>query len=475
MSQTGLPSPPQQPTPVTEPEAQPSPVAPVPPPLDHTDENDISLHNVIAAITTATSPSQLNHNLKTFAPKEVREVIFASFLPDGQDPLSVLDIQANTLGILYILSARLHVPTSQRPPLDYIEEFCKMFVPEQARYAPERVTSLATGIAQAAEQGGNLRLAIQPLFDLLVRYSPTSSHLTTIHPIFLRTCVSARFFNAALPILAQPITTIDLSLSDLTYNDNLVYHYTGGVVYTALRRWAEAEEFFEICACSPGTVPAAIQLDALIKLVLVQLIREGKTSPPPKYIHPSLPRLFKGTPYSAFVNAYPKQRNQLRNIVETEQQIFAADKNLGLINQALEHAARWSIRKLTGTYLTLHISDIGQAVGIDSEDEVRALILDMIQSSEICARISTDGTVMFSDPPVKFDKADIDRVLAHAQEQCFLLTNLEREMARSKEYLAKFVKSKDDSNSWLGGTMDEDLVSDHPRSNYNWAEDVGFI
>lgn len=57
------------------------------------------------------------------------------------------------------------------------------------------------------------------------------------------------------------------------------------------------------------------------------------------------------------------------------------DKNLGLINQALEHAARWSIRKLTGTYLTLHISDIGQAVGIDSEDEVRALILDMVSST----------------------------------------------------------------------------------------------
>jgi len=38
-------------------------------------------------------------------------------------------------------SARLHVPTSQRPPLDYIEEFCRMFVPEQARYAPERGVS----------------------------------------------------------------------------------------------------------------------------------------------------------------------------------------------------------------------------------------------------------------------------------------------------------------------------------------------
>ncbi|KAL4073439.1 hypothetical protein J3A83DRAFT_4357502 [Scleroderma citrinum] len=475
MSQTGLPSPSQQPTPITEPEAQPSPPATAPPSLENANtENNISLHNVIAAIMTAVSPSQLNQNLKTFAPKEVRDIIFASFLPDGQDPLSVLDIQANTLGILYILSARLHVPTAPRPPLDYIEEFCRMFVAEQARYAPDRVTMLATGIVQAAEQGGNPRLAIQPLFDLLVRYPPTPSHLTAIHPMFLKICVSTRFFTAALPILAHPITTIDLSISDLSYNDNLVYHYTGGVVYAALKRWAEAEEFFEICACSPGAAPAAIQMDALIKLVLVQLIHEGKTSPPPKYIHPTLLRLFRGTSYNAFANAYPKQRSQLRNIVETEQQLFATEKNLGLISQALEHAPRWSIRKLTGTYLTLHISDIGQAVGIESEDEVRALILDMIQSSEICARISADGTVVFSDPPVKFDKADVDRVLAHAQEQCSLLASLEREMARSKEYLAKAVKSKEDSTGWPGGAMDEDVVPDHTRSNYNWAEDIGF-
>ena len=44
---------------------------------------------------------------------------------------------------------------------------------------------------------------------------------------------------------------------------------------------------------------------------------------------------------------------------------------------------------------------------------------------------------MFSDPPAQFDKADIDTVLAHAQEQCALLASLEREMARNKEYLAK--------------------------------------
>jgi COP9 signalosome complex subunit 3 len=40
-------------------------------------------------------------------------------------------------------------------------------------------------------------------------------------------------------------------------------------------------------------------------------------------MHPILLRLFKATPYSSFMNAYPLQRDYLRTIVETEQQLFA--------------------------------------------------------------------------------------------------------------------------------------------------------
>lgn len=47
-------------------------------------------------------------------------------------------------------------------------------------------------------------------------------------------------------------------------------------MYAGLKRWAEAQEFFEICACSPGSAAAAIQMEALKKLILVQLIHEGK-------------------------------------------------------------------------------------------------------------------------------------------------------------------------------------------------------
>ena len=71
-----------------------------------------------------------------------------------------------------------------------------------------------------------------------------------------------------------------MTLSDLCYNDNLVYHYVGGIALAALKNWAGAEDFFEICVSSPGHVPAAIQMEALKKLVLVQLISHGKVNAP---------------------------------------------------------------------------------------------------------------------------------------------------------------------------------------------------
>ncbi|KAG1767302.1 hypothetical protein EV702DRAFT_1050403 [Suillus placidus] len=49
-----------------------------------------------------------------------------------------------------------------------------------------------------------------------------------------------------------------------------------------------------------------------------------------------------------------------------------------------------------------------------------------IECSEISAELSADGTVSFSDPPVKFKKTDVDRVLAQVQQQDSLLVRLEK-------------------------------------------------
>lgn len=121
-----------------------------------------------------------------------------------------------------------------------------------------------------------LEAAIEPLYHLLTRYPPSLAYLTTLHALFLRICVTTRHFNDAVPILSVQITEISLQVSDLTYNDNLIYHYAGGIVLAVLRRWAEAEEFFEIVVTSPAQMPAAIQFEALKKLVMVQLILYGR-------------------------------------------------------------------------------------------------------------------------------------------------------------------------------------------------------
>lgn len=87
-----------------------------------------------------------------------------------------------------------------------------------------------------------------------------------------------RHFTAAIPVITFPIFHVDTTLSELHYNDNLLYHYAGGIVFGVLKRWKEAEEFFEIVVTSPAQVPAAIQFEALKKLTLVQLILYGKVS-----------------------------------------------------------------------------------------------------------------------------------------------------------------------------------------------------
>lgn len=93
----------------------------------------------------------------------------------------------------------------------------------------------------------------------------------------MEACAQTQSYTAALPLLATPITSIDTTLSpDLSYIDNLVYHHIGGMIFAALKQWEQAEEYFEICVTSPGHVPAALQLEALKKLVLVQLISKGR-------------------------------------------------------------------------------------------------------------------------------------------------------------------------------------------------------
>lgn len=438
----------------------------------------LSLDGLLMQITSINDPEALDKTLRTFAPKEVRETILGSLLPDGADPLQVLDVRRNTLGILYLLSARLQVNAAGAPPQHVIETFCRDFDQAQARVAPERVTMLARGIIQLGQQVGDVKLAVQPLHDLLVRFPPSLSYLTPLHGLFVTACVASRQFAVAEPVLSTPITQVNTAFfPDLTYLDNLVYHYAGGMVYAALKQWEEAEDFFEIVVGAPALVPSAVQLEAGKKLILVQLIKDGKSNNLPKYANGSLQRQLKNSPYYGLTRHYPQQQAKLEQLVEKERETFEKDQNMGLVLQALDHAPRWAIKKLTGTYLTLSVSEIGKTVNMAGKDEaVQRLILSMIEKEEIDATLSMDGIVTFNEDdsalPMKrmLSKTEVDNALKEAQQQAAILRQLEREIGKSREYLLKAAKVKD--NDWSGpGGPDEELLFDVTPSA-TWADDA---
>jgi hypothetical protein len=64
------------------------------------------LATLVQHITGATSAAALAQTLRTFAPDEHRELVLAGMLPGMQDPLALLNIEANTLGVLFILCVR---------------------------------------------------------------------------------------------------------------------------------------------------------------------------------------------------------------------------------------------------------------------------------------------------------------------------------------------------------------------------------
>lgn len=53
---------------------------------------------------------------------------------------------------------------------------------------------------------------------------------------------------------------------------------------------------------------------------------------------------------------------------------------LGLV---VDRAPRWAIRRLTETYLTLSLFEIGRAVGMENIEEIRRVVQSMVSRQQI--------------------------------------------------------------------------------------------
>ncbi|KAG9094204.1 hypothetical protein FS749_012941 [Ceratobasidium sp. UAMH 11750] len=437
-----------------------------------------SLEQVVQSTQTAISQDPQAHAtaLRALSKKQGGNLILASLLPVApptpvaddeagaaaeptpapvaNDPLDIVDPSQCTLVVLYILSARTHPESPTPVHFQHVVNFCTAFDPAHARLAPERVTMLAKGIYGLAERNQAFQDAIPLLMTLVRRYPPHMGYLTTIHPLLL-------------------------AISDVHYTDNLQYHYLGGCIYAGLKRFKDAEDFFELTVTAPATVASAIQIEAYKKLTLIQLILYGEARNPPRYISGVVTRMYKTqTTYLNLAKNYGiVNPNELP---AGDAETFSRDNNIGLLKQALARIPYWAVHKLTKTYVSLSLAEIGQAIKIADEGTVRGLIQTMISTGEIFATISPSGIVKFEDAPVPvMTGVEGERALELARAHCLKLVELDKQIAKSKSYLTAALRERDHSTTDYGGAGYMGDEADYPgalglkiRGLAGWDEEM---
>ncbi|TRM59581.1 hypothetical protein BD626DRAFT_507623 [Schizophyllum amplum] len=429
-----------------------------------------SLDSVLRLITASNNPVALHHSIKNVLPKDTREAILSSSTSDGRDPLALLDVRQHTLGMLWIITA---------PPL--ILDFCQHFEQAQARAAPDRIAILAKNLPKYGSRTGlGVRpWCLNPLRTLIMRYPIDPSHLTPIHPVYIWAVHEVRNHAHAKELLLHyPITDLDASAKEeLNVQDCLMYAHLAGMTMSLLALspqdsstsaktlLASALSYYTTCITHPGNAVSAMQLESLKHMRLVECIGFGETSSLPKYTSAVLQKMYKNTPYHAFVAAYPQDREQLKSIFEKyapsarEKGMWAEENTLSLMHLALDAQPKWALKRLTETYVTLGLADIGRAIGVKDEGEVRALVLSMIESEAIHATIA-GSTVTFVDPVRTVSKAQIDAVLRAAQQQGSILEGADRQLGANKDFLSKAVRNRHDMDDFGGGAYggDEDIM-----------------
>lgn len=205
--------------------------------------------------------------------------------------------------------------------------------------------------------------------------------------------------------LIKLILPFQLKNSDSTLH-LLTYLYYSGLIHTALKNYDKAIYFFEACIRVPAITLSHVMLECYKKYILVCLIHLGEVPPAHKTAAQVVNRVLKpsATPYTDLANSFNIGCDSLNNCIAKHLDTYRGDQNYGLVKQVRGAHMRVLIRKLTRTFLTLSLEDVGRRAvvsggsGGDIAGEAERVVLEMIAGGGICAKINQkDGMVKFLD------------------------------------------------------------------------------
>ncbi|XP_021956940.1 COP9 signalosome complex subunit 3 isoform X2 [Folsomia candida] len=347
-----------------------------------------------------------------------------------------------TIGLLGALYAKTKSPDFNTQFEPFLVQFARSIESDSTDYQSLRAGSaLVSGACEAISdqviRRKNPILAINLMRSVIRRIQKGPRQLTGVHATLLQLCLSSHCLKPALPYLMDDIDDFSSDLKGGDCKQVLLYFYYGGMVYTALKKYAEAIFFFEACTRVPAQTLSHIMLEAYKKFVLVSLIQLGEVPPPHKSALQVVNRILKPSaqPYTDLVTAFLTHNpGEVVAAISRNQEVFRRDNNFGLVKQVRAAQTKLNIQRLTKTFLTLSLADVAARVQLSSADEAEKCILSMIQDGEIYAKISQlDGMVVFLDDNEKYDNP---KVLGKVESQISRCIDLNKRLSEMNERLA---------------------------------------
>lgn len=365
----------------------------------------------------------------------------------------------HTIAVASVLGARLTVATANDPNIDTLHAMVAEFVTvcdlEQLIFVQDAMCETLEAYSSLLVEGNLAMRGIEVMSTAIKKLEScnekSASHLTGAHPLLLKLCLHAQCLKPALSLLKNNIMDISDESEGFTVKQFLMYHYYGGMVFTALKQFDRALHFFKICICTPAMAVSHIMMEAYKKFIIVSILVDGKVSKLPKCSSMVVSRFIRPlcSMYCDLVQMFNLGPSQLVHYISANKEPFEQDGNLGLVKQLIKCQHKKSIQKLTRTFLTLSLSDVALRAKLQYPKEAQEYLLNMIEDNEIYASINQkDGMVIFKDDPEQYNEAQTLDLLHERMEMVVAmeekLEKLEEDIALNPTYVNKVMGSSEE-------------------------------
>lgn len=399
---------------------------------------------------------------------------------DKKRVLDVLNPSVNSLAYLFALLNNRDGNKSnkvfQEQLLERAVVFTTVFDQKQIRYAGMQWRHLIEWMVDSFRKLGFRDLS--PISAAMLRLDPTAGTFTTLHLLFLRTCLEQGSPRQALPILDKNLFAVPHGvvqnapeiLSDdelpsnafmtkssgftlkVTLEYVLEYYLLGAQVYISLRKWSRARLFLEQVILTPsyaGNNCSAMQVEAYKKWVIVGLLAQGSTCPQPRTaegaVMSSIRKLSRA--YETLAEDFEK-RDWLKFQADMDvgRSMWETDGNLRLVIEASDALLKYRVVDLQKTYAALPVSRVSQSLNFTA-DETFEMLISMIQVGHINASVATaasgaPGAAVLSFHITNASKAnsaqqdeEVEAQTKRIEDIIKAIRETDRQLQLSKEYV----------------------------------------